>query len=926
MQGWRATRPLLRRYFRRPPIVFQLALLAALLSAAIIVLMAVGSAQVLLGEGSEALPMIYLLLAAVSVPLASGISAALRRWPVAHISGGVALCSVVMALALRTAMALELPGASPAVCIAAYALEIVFDTLFWLFASEHLPTTELKRHTPFLAAAFGLGGTFAGFAASVFCEIFNGKDLLLLDAAFFALCVVQYNRIRRLHALPDDGDTEASEPGILESLKATTRVVRTFPITGATSVSVLLMSALFCLQDYLAMTVVQESFPDADQLSSFMVIVYASHQVAELVVLAVCGRLILEGAGPIVRNLIFPVTTCIGLVALLGFWNLAAAVIVHVNVMALSNAVFEPVKTLNFAALPYRVLAQVRMVIDGAVYPLGLASSALGLIWLQSQSGPRTVLEVSIVVAVAFVGVSTMVGAWFLPNLLRSLRLRAISPSEYVRVESCRMFSARDIRQILNHPDAKARHFGIGLAKELAPELLRAATNRESYSALEEEDLPSRPMPEAGSEAGTPDPTTEDGIRLRKEDFTAVGEKPPLIGLGPPSGRRAARSRRMDAKIWRFAMIGRKPAKRLSEIGHGLENRSLSVRRATANLLARFGADAVPVAASYLRSDRPEVVDAAIRALGGIGTRRAEQLLRDHLRPLYLRAQLNLDALEALHRMPTAPDGASRALEAWLIDGNRCIIRRALAAKSALGNPRDIRLLDSLTRAREPRVRSDAVEALVNLPTKWFIHPLVPLLEAQFDLPRAHHRHANHKETLEGLELTLKKAAADDPWGRLLVMRLTRHDESGEGAPGDQAMLDLVFFLKGTPLFRCVPMEDIARVARLAEPVAVNTGEIIANAGDRVRHVFVIRSGAVEVRLNDTAVEIYGASACIGGSAAFGEDRHLATFCAASYSLLLRFPISIITDLVAENPEVLGPVALDLSTRLNRLRARLAAR
>ncbi|QLH40027.1 MAG: hypothetical protein HWD60_15300 [Defluviicoccus sp.] len=137
----------LRHYFRRPPVVLQLAFLATLLSAAIIVLMAVGSAQVLAVDGSEALPMVYLLLAAVSVPLASGISAALGRWSVARISTAIALVSACVVLALRGALALELPGASSAVCITAYALEIVFDTLFWLSASEHLPTLELKRHT-----------------------------------------------------------------------------------------------------------------------------------------------------------------------------------------------------------------------------------------------------------------------------------------------------------------------------------------------------------------------------------------------------------------------------------------------------------------------------------------------------------------------------------------------------------------------------------------------------------------------------------------------------------------------------------------------------------------------------------------------------------------------------------------------------------
>jgi hypothetical protein len=91
-------------------------------------------------------------------------------------------------------------------------------------------------------------------------------------------------------------------------------------------------------------------------------------------------------------------------------------------------------------------------------------------------------------------------------------------------------------------------------------------------------------------------------------------------------------------------------------------------------------------------------------------------------------------------------------------------------------------------------------------------------------------------------------------------------------------MLDLILFLKTTPLFRSVPLEDIARVARLAEPVSKDQGETIAEAQDPVRHVYVVRNGAIELRLNDMAVEIAGPGASIGECAVFGEERHAVPF------------------------------------------------
>lgn len=917
----------LRGYCQRPRIVLELALLAALLSAAVIVLMAVGSAQVLAEDGSEALPLVYLLLAAVSVPLASGISAALCRWPVSRISGAASLASLLLALGLRLAVGFELPGASLATCIAAYALEIVFDTLFWLSASQHLPTLELKRHTPFLAAAFGLGGIFAGFAATLFCEFFSGRDLLLLDAAFFGLCFLQYRRIARADSHLEENEADDNEPGVIEALKATCSVVRTFPITGALALSVLLMAALFCLQDYLAMGVYEQSFDDADALSSFMAMVYAGHQAAELLILAVCGRLILERAGPVLRNLIFPLTTCAGLLALLASWSLPAAVFVHANVIALSNAVFEPVKTLDFAAVPYRVSAQVRVLVDGVVYPLGVALSALALLWLQSWADPATVLSIALALAVLFVAVSALVGAWFLPHLLRSLRLRAISPSEYARAESGRLFSAADIRQLLNHPDPEARQFGQTLAERLAPHLLPAFDQEQSLNRGDDLPIPegglSKPFParEIAADAATRP------LLLRRHDYSLVGETPPHCGSRTSSRSRSHNRRRSDAGIWRLAVIQHGHSiDRIHEVGRGLEDRSRAVRRAAAALLATFGSAALPAAALRLRSDRPEVAEAAIWALGGIGSRKAVRLLQDHLQPLFERAHLNLDALNALRELAGDPnDDTRRALEAWLIDSNRRIVRRVFIVKSALGNARDVKFLHALTRAREPRTRSNAFEALINMRTKRFIQPVMPLLES---LPQSESAAGigSHIKNLSwpAPPLAIERAAAFDPWARLLAAQLTDSAQGSRRSAEEDRMLDLVLFLKTTPLFRAVALEDIAGLARMAEAVTQDAGEKILEAHDLVRHVYVIHSGEVELIHGPAVVETLGPRQTFGEAAILGEDRAALCCRAAAPTVLLRFPLSIIADLVAENPDVLASLLVDLQQRLTTLHGRLA--
>ena len=224
-------------YFGKPVKVLELAALATIISPSILVITTAGTSQVLAQEGSEALPLVYVLLAMISIPLASGISAALGRWRTSQICRAVCWASLLVCLALRAAVALELAGAPQAICISAYVLEILFDTLFWLTVSEYLTTSELKRHTPFLAMAFGLGGIFGGFLATGFCARLPADDLLLLNAAMFGLCLIQFLRIdRKLQSFTGEADNE--EAGIVSAVRSTFVVLRAFPLTGAIAVGI----------------------------------------------------------------------------------------------------------------------------------------------------------------------------------------------------------------------------------------------------------------------------------------------------------------------------------------------------------------------------------------------------------------------------------------------------------------------------------------------------------------------------------------------------------------------------------------------------------------------------------------------------------------------------------------------------------------
>jgi len=272
----------------------------------------------------------------------------------------------------------------------------------------------------------------------------------------------------------------------------------------------------------------------------------------------------------------------------------------------------------------------------------------------------------------------------------------------------------------------------------------------------------------------------------------------------------------------------------------------------------------------------------------------------------------------------------ARALETWLIDSNESILRRALVVKSVFGSRRDINLLKWLARAPEARVRSNAVEALTNLPTSDFIRPLLPLLETDNEPGTDPSRDPmSPQQGLFDPAVTLRKAAEADPWLRILTERLLHEEECNHGAKnkartGDEAMLDLILFLKSVPLFRAMSLKDVARAANTAKPAAYAPGATILEEGERVTNILVLRSGIVELCVDGVVVEVLHRGHTFGETAIIGNPHSPNLARSAIAAELLWLPVSIVGDLIVEYPDALNPLAADLARRISALHNDLA--
>ena len=467
--------------------------LAVTLAAAKVILSTAGVSLFLAKEGPEQLPLFYVLLAAVSILLSAGFGGVVDRVPRITLGQAMFLGTLLGAASLRILIALQLPAVSYALLASAHLYEIVLDIVFWLVVAAFLDVIELKRGTAFIYMALAAGGVAGGALTSALSPWVATEDLLLALPVIGLIAAAQFGLARRrLQELPDPQRSEADTPGALENLRVLPRLVARYPLILLIALNALLLTVLYGLCEYLVFTAYAERFADGAALTRFLALMFAGIQVLEFALLYVLSRPLLERAGPLARNLVFPLTSLACLSGLAFGQKLPAAIVTHLNAEAISNAVFQPVNNANYAALPVRFHGRVRTLADGVFYPSGLALAGVMLLSLQDRLALGQVTYIAMVFALVFILINVGVGALYLPTLVRNLRAGILHFADAApSLDGPPEVLPEPVGELLRSADPEARALGLDLAAHLDPapflaELCRLApsADRSSWRAL----------------------------------------------------------------------------------------------------------------------------------------------------------------------------------------------------------------------------------------------------------------------------------------------------------------------------------------------------------------------------------------------------------------------------------------------------------
>jgi HEAT repeat protein len=1009
--------------------------LAITLAVAKVILSTAGVALFLATEGPAQLPLFYLLLAAVSIVLSAGFSAVVDRAPRITLGQTAFIGSLLGAAALRVPIALDLPAASYAVLASAHLYEIVLDIVFWVVVAAFLDVIELKRGTPLIYMALAAGGVLGGALTSALAPFVPAEDLLLALPVLGALAGAQFGLVgRRLAELPDPQRAEAGKAGPIEGLRLVPRLVASYPLILLIALNALMLTVLYGLCEYLVFTVYAERYQDEPALTRFLALMFAGIQVLEFALLYLVSRPLLERAGPLARNLVFPATSLLCLIGFAFGQKLPAAIATHLNAEAISNAVFQPVNNANYAALPLRFQGRVRTLADGVFYPAGLALAGILLLSLQDSFALAQVVFVAIVFALLFILLNVGVGVLFLPALVRNLRSGVAHLADLAadRGTPPALLAGR-IGELLRSADPETRALGLDLAQGLDPAPLLAELRALAPSAdrpcrrvlvglLAHAATPQLPamlekLLEGDAAAGqlvalqvklarAERLTAREAHRLAASPSRSVAALAALTRLTTGTAAEAAAARaeilpwcadaataadvidacaqcgRADLADLLIAAIEAAPPEQqrqglavlaglvagehagaaalarsllghpdphlraeavgllgaaantesaLAALADALGDRRRLVRQRAVAALAAHGDRATPFAAGQLAATDPGVTEAAIRALGRIGSLRAQAALSALLEPARRDGIRNL---EWLRRLPHAAEHpAWLALELALEDHNRRIVDLVLQVVSALAEERSVGDLRHALRAGDQRTRAQAFEALLALPQRRLIQPILPLLEALYTpLAREPGGAAGPARILAAAR------RASDPWVRAGAIHAARvldpaaepelrgapagprHERSpAPGAPhltATELTMERVLVLKRVALFRYLPLHTLLAVSQVLERQQFRAGETILEAGTRWDHFCIVESGAVDLLAAGGAIEHLTAPAYFGELILADEPIPAPRVVAAGDGALLRLHRVVFQDLSRDYPDMLVELCKLLARRL----------
>lgn len=339
----------------------------------------------------------------------------------------------------------------------AYAMPIAFPllhTLFVMFTNmlpnnfralygQYLDVLQSKRLVPIILTGGRYGGIVGGLAIPLLIPVLGSVSNLLyvwIGAIVVSIGVVQYAEWRlRDHLIDDAGPKKrkttkktASKGGNLALMK-TNRYVCAFALFS------FIVVILRSFQDFQYSLVFREVFPDRAQLASFLGYFTAIGSAFSLLVQTFITPRIIKRLGLGTANLLYPLTTIIGLAGMAISPGFYSAVFLRFNNKNLQESIRNAINALLYNAVSPSIRARVGAFVAGQVVAVASIVSGVALLIIKPTGLALFPLSagqlalISLFIAFAYLAVGFFVRHEYSAALRRMLEERNLGLFRYAQ-------------------------------------------------------------------------------------------------------------------------------------------------------------------------------------------------------------------------------------------------------------------------------------------------------------------------------------------------------------------------------------------------------------------------------------------------------------------------------------------------------------
>ncbi len=336
-------------------------------------------------------------------------------------------------------------------------------SIYFIMFSDYFTVVEEKRYGGAMTIALGVGAMTGSLLISLLTRFVEARRLFLALPLLVGITLAQLVWLTRREQ-PLNETESAPEEGIVESLKALPKLSRRYPIVLLMAVATLTNIAGQCFMEFEAFSIYANTFPVERELASFLGKMTAAVDFVGILIVFFVTNPMIPRLGVAATSMVAPAINFASFLILAASSSLPAGILAHLNYYPLEHSLNVPVFTLTYNALPHRFIGRVRVINDGVIYPIALASAGLVLLMIENLLSLSQVAIVGAGGAVLYLLAQWGIGRQYLRGLLEILRSGAIDLDQVGEGFKLPREYFDDILAMLKSNDREFVVLGIGLA------------------------------------------------------------------------------------------------------------------------------------------------------------------------------------------------------------------------------------------------------------------------------------------------------------------------------------------------------------------------------------------------------------------------------------------------------------------------------